>query len=369
MKKLLYFIIILFLCSCGNNKSSDQKAQLEKLRKERDKLNEQIQEIEKTLALDGNIKPDNVIVTEVTPQLFSHYIDIQGRVDGDDNIGVNAKMGGYVTRILVKEGDEVKKGQLLAMTDDIVLQKNLVTIKDQLVYVTNIYNKQKNLWDQKIGSEVQFLTAKNTVESVQNQINALQEQIDMMKITSPISGTVEDIPIKVGQVVSPGFPLFRVINFSTAKVVADVSEAYTSKVNTGDSVKIFFPDVNQEINTKLTFASKYISPTNRSFLIEIKVNPKNFQFRANMLAIIKINDLKKENAIVIPINVIQKSMNEQYVFVSKLEKGKNIARKQSITVGLTYNGLAEVLSGLNVGDNLITTGYQNVKEGDVLKIQ
>lgn len=365
MKKIFLIIgtaILLFSC----NRAIDKKAELEKLQKEHDKISEQIIKLEKEIGQNGIIKPDNVAIAEITPQKFVHYIEVQGKVDGDDNIGVSARTVGYITKIYVKQGQVVKKGQLLASLDDQILQKTLKQATDQLAFVTEIYNKQKNLWDQKIGSEIQFLTAKNNKESVENQINTLKEQIDMAKITSPIDGTVEDIPVKIGQTVSPGIPTFRVINFTHVKVVADIAEAYAPKVKSGDSIIIYLPDMDKEIKTRLSFASKYINPTNRTFSVETNLETGTAEYKANMVAVIKINDYKNPEAIVVPVNLIQKAMNDKYIFVAKFENGKNVARKQIVEVGMTYNGLSEIISGLNVGDKIIIKGFQYVKDGDII---
>jgi RND family efflux transporter MFP subunit len=360
---LLLICVAIMLFSC--NSATDKKAELEKLKKEHDNLTEQILILEKELGPNA-VKPDNVAISEIAPQKFLHYIEVQGKIDGDDNIGVSAKTVGYITKIYVKQGQSVKKGQLLATLDDQIYLKTLKQATDQLAFVSDIYNKQKNLWDQKIGSEIQYLTAKNNKEMAENQINTLKEQIEMTKITTPIDGTIEDIPVKIGQTVSPGIPTFRVINFTHVKVVADIAEAYAPKVKSGDSIIIYFPDMDKEINTRLSFASRFINPTNRTFSVETNLETGKTEYKANMIAVIKINDYKNDQAIVIPVNLIQKAMDDQYIYVAKVENGKNIARKQSVVAGMTYNGLTEITSGLSAGDKVIIKGFQYIKDGDVI---
>jgi RND family efflux transporter MFP subunit len=190
----------------------------------------------------------------------------------------------------------------------------------------------------------------------------------MSSITSPIDGTVEDIPIKVGQLATAGVPAFRVINFAKAKAVADVGEAYSSKIRTGDQVKIFLPDFNDELMQKVTFASKFINPTNRTFVVEVELPPSaNMVYRANMIAIIRIKDYSNSSTIAVSQNFIQSSKNEGlYVFLAKDENGKKVARKTFIKTGVTYNGLTEILSGLKNGDKLITAGYKDLYDGQVI---
>jgi membrane fusion protein, multidrug efflux system len=368
MKRILLIAIAgLFIISCG----SDKKSKLEKLKKQHDEIAEQIKTLEKEIAAEDGKKADkiaDVAVSEIKLSEFSHYLEVQGKIDGDENVAVSPKMMGVITAINVKEGQEVTKGQVLATIDDAVLKQSLVTLDSTLNFVTNIYNKQKNLWDQKIGSEVQYLTAKNNKESVENNIKALKEQIAMAKILSPINGTVEEIPIKVGQSVTPGITTaFRVVNLSKVKVVAEIAEAYSSKLKTGNDVIIKFPDLDKEISSKVSFSSKFINAVNRTFTCEVNLDNTSEAYRANMIAVIKINDYKVDSAVTVPVNVIQKLEGENYVYLAVKENNKYIAKKVKVETGQTYDGYTEILDGLKKGDMLVTTGYQNLEDGQTLK--
>lgn len=366
MKKAFFILgILIFAISCS---SPDKKANLEKLKKEHDKIAAQIATLEKELNMNTSIPAAIVKIEPLSFTTFNHYIEVQGRIDGNENIGVSPRSPGVVTRIAVSEGDHVKKGQLLAELDADVLKRNLSDLKNQLSFVSDLYEKQKALWDQKIGSEVQYLTAKNNKESVENKIASLKDQINMSNITAPIEGTVEDIPIKVGQLAQVGQPAFRVINFAKAKAVADVGEAYSSKIRTGDQVKIFLPDLNEELIQKVTFSSKFISPTNRTFTVEIELPPAStIVYRANMIAVIRIKDYTNASTIALPQNFIQSSKDEGlFVYLAVEENGKKVARKAYVKTGVTYNGLTEILSGLKEGDKLITAGYKDLNDGQVI---
>jgi RND family efflux transporter MFP subunit len=366
MKKSFFIPgILIFAVACS---SPDKKAQLEKLKKEHNQIASQIAVLEKELNANGKTQATIVSIQVLIPQAFNHYIEVQGRIDGNENIAVSPRTAGVVTRVIVKEGDYVKKGQVLATQDAEVLKRNLSDLQSQLSFVTDLYEKQKALWDQKIGSEVQYLTAKNNKESIENKIASLQDQISMSSITAPIDGTVEDIPIKVGQLAVAGVPAFRVINFARAKAVADVGEAYSSKIKTGDQVKIFLPDFNDELQQKVTFASKFINPTNRTFVVEVELPPSvKMVYRANMIAIIRIKDYTNASTMAISQNFIQSSKDEGvYVYLAKEENGKKVAHKTFIKTGVTYNGLTEVLSGLKDGDMLITAGYKDLYDGQVI---
>jgi membrane fusion protein (multidrug efflux system) len=368
MMKQIFLVtgVILILAGCGGN-DLDKKARLDKLKKQHDNLTEEIMKLEKELTPANAVSSTSVTVEPVIKKPFEHYIEVQGRIDGNENIAVNPRnQGGMVTRILVHEGEAVVKGQVLAELDAEVLKQQLTDLKNKLAFVTDLYNRQKTLWDQKIGSEIQYLKAKNDMEAVQNGISTLDEQIKMSVIAAPINGTIEDIPIKVGQLASPSSPIpaFRIVNFSKAKALADVGEAYSAKVKTGDPVKIFLPDLNQELTEKITFSSKYINPTNRTFLVEAALAASNIIYRANMIAVLKIKDYSNPAAITIPQNYIQNSRDEgQFVFVAAEENGKKIARKRTITPFISYNGLTEVVNGLNEGDKIITAGYKDLYNG------
>ncbi len=360
--------IMIIITSCGT-KQTDKQARLTELKKEHDKLTAEILKLEQELHPQG-LEATRVLVDTLQKKPFEHYIEVQGRIDGNDNIGVSPRnQGGVVTRILVHEGDLVHKGDVLAELDAEVLKQQLVDLKSKLAFLTDIFNRQKILWDQNIGSEIQYLKAKNDMESAQNGIATLEDQIKMSVITAPIEGTIEDIPIKVGQMASSASPVpaFRIVNFSRAKAVADVGEAYSAKVHPGDQVKVFLPDLNRELDQKVTFASKYINPTNRTFLIEASLPVSDITYRANMIAVLKIRDYINPSTIAIPQNFIQSSRNEgQFVFVATVENGKKTARKRTIVPFISFNGLTEILTGLNEGDLIITAGYKDLYDGQFI---
>lgn len=361
-KSLLFLGIVSLLISCGG--PQDKEARLEQLKKKRDQLSIEIMNLEKEIYPGGKENIMTVRIDTLHDQPFSHFIEVQGYIDGNENIGVSPRTPGVVNRIYVTEGDHVTKGEVLAELDADVLKQTLNELKNQLDFATELYSKQKALWDQKIGSEVQYLTAKNNKEALENKIATIEDQIKMSKITSPIDGTIEEIPIKVGQMAAVGYPAFRVVNFSKAKAVADVGESYTDKIQTGDQVQIYLPDLNKELEERVSFSSKYIDPINRTFTVEVGLPSNHFTFRANMIAVLRIKDYFNPSAIAIPQNYIQLSRNEgQYVFVVSMEEGNKVARKRAITTGITYNGLTEIVSGLRDGDVIITAGYKDLYDG------
>jgi RND family efflux transporter MFP subunit len=379
-KNILIIVLAVILASCtskggdkeNNAKIEATKAKLEKLQTQRNTLDNEIAALEEELSKAGvvaKVSEVNIKVIEIQPGEFKNYIEVQGKVDGEENTEVVSQSPGVVTAIFVKEGDRVRKGQILAELDSKVMLQNMEQLKTQLQFATNLYNKQKNLWDKNIGSEVQYLTAKNNKESLENNIATLKDQIALTRFTSTINGTVEAIPFKVGQMVSPGMPggSIRVVNMSGIKVQADIAEAYAARVKTGNDVIISFPDFGKEFTSKVSFASRYIDPVNRAFRVESKLSSGDMEFRANMIAHLKINDYTNKQAMVIPVNLIQKTMDGQFVMIAVAKGEGFVAAKRDVVVGATYNGNAEVTSGLTAGDKVITAGYSGLKEGAVLK--
>lgn len=367
MKKFIYYsALIVFLVSCSG---TDKKAELGKLKMERDQLNVQISQLENEINPVGKkseTKSVSVNVTDVEQSVFNHYIQVQGTVDGDQNIAVSPQISGIVTAVYVKEGARVNKGAVLAELDAQVLKQSLEEVKTQLVLANSIFEKQSALWEKKIGSEVQYLQAKTNKESLDQRLVTMKEQLKMAKILSPISGTVESVPLRVGQSVSPGAPnsIIRVINMNVAKISADVSEAYASRIHDGNTALVSFPDLGKDFETKLSFTGRYIDPTNRTFKIECKVSPKDFVIRANMIAYIKIKDYSNDKAFSLPMKYVQNDREGKFIYVAK-QNGKDwIADKRMIKTGKDYDGVVEILDGLKTGEKIITSGFQNLNNGE-----
>ena len=364
-------IVVLFLLfSCSSNK----QAQLAKLKQQQTAINDKIRSLEGEISTGkkDSLNPGKfkfVGLKDVNSNTFDHYIRVQGKVDGDQNAAVFADAPGTVTSKFADVGQKVVKGQVLAQIDDQMYRSQMQGLETQYKFASDMFDKQKRLWDQKIGSEVQYLQSKTTKESLEKQISSLKQQIDKFKIKSPIDGTIEECNIKVGGVVSPDPRLaaYRVVAFKNLKVSAEVSEAYSAKVKVGDKLIVLFPDINKQFETKVDFVSKYINPVNRTFIIETKLLDDFNDLKANMIAIIQINDYHTDNAIQVPMNVIQTDLNGSYVYVVRSKDKYNAAFKQPVTLGISYNGVAEILKGLAVGDKVISVGYQELVDGEYIR--
>jgi membrane fusion protein, multidrug efflux system len=395
----LVIIAALTIASCGGSKKegdaalNDKKAQLEKLKGEKSKSDAKIRKLEEELAkLDTSaaksVKVKLVSTSPVTTQTFEHYIDLQGRVDADNISYISPRgMAGQVKAIYIKEGQFVKKGQLVLKLDDAIQQQTITAgrrglegIKTQLAYAKNIYQRQKNLWDQGIGTEVQLITAKTNVEGLENQLAATQENIkvsvELLKtanVYSDVTGVVEQINLRVGEtfvgVMQGVGPQIRVVNKSSLKIVTNVPENYLTRVSRGMAVTIDIPDAGKKLNSSISLISESIDPTLRGFIAEARI-PSDASLKPNQVAIMRIRDYSAPNAVVIPVNVVQSDEKGKYVYVlAKMGNGKMMASKKNIIIGETYGELVEIKAGLTANEQLITGGYQNLYEGQLIVVQ
>ncbi|MDF2453463.1 MAG: efflux transporter, family, subunit [Bacteroidota bacterium] len=353
------------LSSCGGK----QEESLSDLKAKQAELKTQLSEISNKISkLEGDSGKKFVLVEAmpVKPEIFKTYINVQGRVDADENVSLSSEMPGTITKINVKAGDEVSKGQVLAETDARALQQSISDLQTNADLVNQMYTKQKALWDQKIGTEVQFLQAKTQKESMEKKLMTLQEQVRMTKIISPINGTVDAVDIKLGQLTAPGMPAIRVINFSNLKLKADLSESYASKVHKGDEVIVKFPDSSDTLISRISYSSRAINTLNRTFGVEIALDNKK-EFHPNQIAILNINDYSSPKPVIaIPLNFVQKDLKgSRYVLVADNKK----AAKRQVMLGKEYGGKVEILNGLSETDLLITSGYDGLNEGDAVEIK
>ena len=376
MKKLFVIVIIAALVSCGGKQESNQdlagkKATLETLTKQRDALNNQINALQTEInQLSGGAIAEKMKLVEATAlatQDFSHYIELQGKVSTENVSYVTPRgMGGQVKQMYVKQGDVVKKGQLLMKLEDGIVQQNIKQVESQLAFAKNIFSRQENLWKEGIGTEVQFLSAKNNVESLEKQLGLVKEQLSTTLVTAEVSGVIETVGIKVGETfVGNPMATIIIVNPGNLKAVVDVPENYISKVKRGMQAIITIPDLNESFNSQISVVSETINITSRSFVAESKL-PSKSNIKPNQVALIKLLDHQAKNAIVVPVETVQTDEKGKYVYVMVEEKGKKIARKRSINIGEFYDELIEVKSGLAVNDQLITKGFQGLYEGQLL---
>jgi len=365
MKRTVYlFIATLVLASCGGGKKADKNdAELAKLKKERSALDEKIQQLE-SKSSDTTRKATPVSVMAVQPTDFKSYINVQSSITGDENVIATSQAPGIINGILVRVGQKVSKGQTLATLDAAYAEQQIKAIEPQLILLKSLYEKQKKLWAENIGTEVQLLTAKAQYEATQKQKVALIAQRNTYTIMSPINGTVDLIDVKEGDAISPGAPKgIHVVSYDKLKAEASLGENYLGKVHTGDNVTLVFPDLNDSLKTSLTYVSQAVDPISRAFLVQIRLG-NNKKLHPNMSCIMKIANYEHDNVIVIPVAVIQKTAKGNMVYIADGNKAKAVP----IEVGKNSNGLVEVLGGLKQGDKVVTAGFEDLDDGAPITI-
>jgi membrane fusion protein (multidrug efflux system) len=378
MQKILIVIIgsSLFFAACGAGQKNDslegKKAQLTALKDQQEKLTKQISSLETEIGKSDTTsgtkeKAKLVALTALTPTSFTHYIDLQGDVEAENSSFISPRgNGGVVRQVNVKQGDHVNKGQVLLKLDDAVQRQQVANAETQVAYAKDIYQRRKNLWDQKIGTEVDFINAKNQVDQAETQLKIAQEQLDFTNVYADITGTLNIFSIKVGESFAPGSQTVQIINTDNLKAVVQVPEVYQERVKVGTPVKISFPGLgNKEVTGVVRVAGKVINAGNRAFQVEIHI-PNDKNIRANQVVVVKLQDYTASNVLTIPVNTLQSDEKGKYVMVVAKDKGKTVAHKKAVTIGQSYSDKIEVTSGLTSGDQLITDGFQGLYEGQLI---
>jgi membrane fusion protein, multidrug efflux system len=357
---LLASIFILSACS-----KPDKKTELADLKSQQKEIETKIKTLEKELGGGKKVEatPINVTVSAVEPQNFKHFVEAQGVVTSKNIVQVTPQMGGAITGIFITEGQAVRKGQLVATIDNSVMKESLIEIKTQLELASTVFNKQKALWDQQIGTEIQYLQAKANKESLEKRINTMDTQLGMSKVYAPISGTVEKLIQKSGEMGMPGSPIAQIVNVSELKVTAKIGDTYVGSVKKGDAITVKFPDINKELSTRISLVNGLIDPASRTFGIEANIPNFGGSLKPNQVAIININDLSKGNSLVVSQNIVQKTEGGDLIYVAVTEGGKKIAKAKKVKTGIAYNGNIEILEGLTAGEMVITQGYQDLVDG------
>lgn len=366
-RTLSAFVIVAMMAACSAG-SKDSRTKLEELKKQRSDIEGQIRKLEAELGESNPekaVKTKEVAVAELVPHAFDHYVQTQGSVEAVDNIQVSAKMIGVLTTVYAREGQIVKKGDVLAQIDNSIIVSNINELKSSIELARTVYERQKNLWDQKIGTEVQYLQAKNNKESLEKKLATLNEQLDMTKIKSPIAGSVDRVDVKIGQNVAPGQPAFRVVSFDRLKINANVSEAYVVDIKVGNKAMISFTDIDRKLEAKVTFVGKTINQLSRTFPVEVEL-PSYTDLRPNMTCVLKVVFETAQNALTVPVNVVQDINNQKVLYVAEKDGTKTVARRKVVEVVGIYDNKAQV-TGLKAGEKVITFGYQGLNDGEVIK--
>lgn len=372
--KISILLLILVVTSCKSDAVDDQtisglKAKRTEIKTEIDKLNAKLKIVDKDIAAlstDENLYLVSVVNAEKTN--FKHYIEVQGNVNSDQSISMFPEMGGLVKSVFVKEGVNVKKGQTLMLFDSSVLQRNLQELQSSLELATTIFERQEKLWNQKIGSEMQYLQAKNNVSTLKSKKDALKAQILKSKIIAPFSGIIDRIFVKKGEVAAPQMPALRLINLDKIYIESDVSEKYISQIKKGTEAVVTFPNSNITMQTKVWMTGNFIKLANRTFRIVVNVSNKDHSIKPNQLAVVKLLD-NEEEGVVIPTNLILNNPDgTTYVYTVLTKKGVSVVKKVNIVVGKSYKNKTLIKNGLSENAIVVDKGARSIQEGQKVKV-
>jgi RND family efflux transporter MFP subunit len=356
----------LVLFACGKKDEPADK-DLAALKAKRAELQAEITKIDEAIAKLDTIK-ELALVSVVTVQdtVFTHFIDIQGNVTTKEDIIIQPEVSGTLIMLNAKAGQKVTKGQVLARVDDGGMSQQVAQLQTQLALARTTYERQKNLWDQKIGSEIQFLQARTNMQALQKQVNQMRAQVDKTVIRAPFTGTIDEVNVERGQVVAPSQNgLMRIVRLTDMYVETTVPETYIGKVKNGTEVQVELPSLNKTYTGKIRQVGNYINPDNRSFGIEVAVpNPDNL-LRPNQVAKLKIIDYVNQSAVIVPSNVVlEDATGQKFVFIAENVQGKTAtAKKVIVKPGQSANNMTEILEGLNAGDIVVTEGANTLSNG------
>ncbi len=385
MKNIYSVLILTFLLSaCGGDKKQSteslvENGSLEQIRKKKSELDAEQQSIlaqlkqleAKIKILDPQEKIPLITTFAAKETVFMHYVELQGNVSTKQNLVIYPEYSGILTRVFVKEGQYVSKGQQLAKIDDGGLSQQVAQLQIQADLAKTTFERQERLWNQKIGSEIQYLQAKSTYEAQQKAVDQLQQQVGKTIVRAPFSGTIDNVITEQGSVVAPGqSQLFRIVNLKNMYIETDVPERYVSNVTPGKSVKVEFPILGKSLDAKIRQAGNFINPANRTFKVEVAVPNKDKTIKPNLTAKLKINDYTNSKALLIPQSIISENAEGQQYVYTITDKKDSLAKAKRIIIetGKTQGDDIEVLSGLKNGDEIIREGARSVKDGQEVKI-
>jgi membrane fusion protein, multidrug efflux system len=366
--------LLVLLASCGSDNSPEAKKKLlEQKEQELAQLEAEVRDLKAEVLANGdslNKTPEGVLVAVkvLAPETFEHYFEVNGSVEALEQANLSPEQGGQIKSLKVKEGDAVRAGQVLATLNTSIVSSSLQELESGLELAKTTFERQAKLWEQKIGSEMQYLQAKNQVERLEKQRSTLQAQLAMSTITAPFDGVVDIIHQKEGELAAPGMPIITLVNVSQLKVKADVSENYARAVRQGNMAEVRFPSFGTTMTAPITNVGSIINPANRSFSVEVRVGNPDRTLKPNAVGILRIKDFKADNALVVPSICVGKDAKGSFLFVVRNEEGQSKAMKTYVTTDRTSEGNTLVTDGLKAGDSVIVQGYNEVANGNVIRL-
>lgn len=364
---LLTLIVIPALLMVGCGKEEDKLAQLKAFKEQKKELETQIKDLEAALRAEGLLKTEineiSITALKATPTAFSHEVEVRGGVESRKDVMLSAESMGRIVAIHVTEGQFVSKGKLLVQLDADIIRNNIGEVETQLELAATIYERQAKLWEQNIGTEVQYLQAKNNKESLESRLATLKAQFRQANVYAPFSGVIDNVPARVGQMAQPGMQLVRIVNKEDMFITSDVSESYLGKFSEGQKAKLYFPTQDKTVETKVTSVGSVIKNDNRTFELELKMPNVDFDVKPNQVVVVQLVDYKNESAFVVPTKIIQTDSRGSYVYEIVNEGGMKKSKKVYVTPGLSFQLKTEIVKGLKDGQLVANEGYRDLSEG------
>lgn len=376
MKKYISIIATaLVLAACGNGSDLDaKKEEVSALRDQINDLKQQITTLEEEIKAEdptyGVVKINAVLVTakKMLPEYFEHKVEVRGSVQSRTNVTVTSEIPGIIQKVKVTEGQYVKKGDLLFALDADIIKNNVAELQTSLELATIVAQKQENLYNQNVGTEIQYLQAKNNKESLERRLATAKSQLAQARIRAPFSGTIDQVNAKVGEMANPGVPLVRIVNQQDMHIKSDVSERFIGKFKKGDDVEVYFPTLDKRLVSKVSAVGQVVNQENRTFEIEVKL-PSGLDVRPNQVAVLNLRDYLNNEALVVPTKLIQRDRKGQYVYELVNENNKKVAKKLYVEPGITYDGITELTKGVRKEQLIAMKGYRDLAQGVVVEIQ
>lgn len=367
------FLATLFAVACGStdNTLEGKKQSLIEAKAQLKVIQKQIRDLETEIVKEdpefGKSSIKATLVTSVPAKrtAFHHRIEVRGNVQSRTNINISSEMMGQLMKVNVVEGQRVRRGDVIAELDSESLTKTIKELHTQIEYATTIFEKRERLWAKKIGTEIEYLQAKNNKESLENQLETTLTQLDKTTIEAPFSGTIEQVPVKNGEVVQPGQPVAFLVSNNNMYITSEVSESYIGRFQVGDEVEVTFPALKETFISKISSVGNVINPASRTFTVEVRLPNVREYLKTNLVAIVKLVDYASADAVVIPSRIIQEDLQGNFIYTVQNEQ----ARKVHVQLGYSYENQTEVISGLMGGESIIDKGNRSVAEGTVVEIQ
>jgi membrane fusion protein, multidrug efflux system len=373
-KNLSIILLALVIYSCAEvDEIEAKKKELTAAKEQLFTLKANISKLERELVDLGvvavNTNQTLVSTIFITEKPFIHHVDVRGEVKSRNNVLISAETPAAVKDVLVVEGQQVNKGQMLIRQDGEVLRRNIKELESSLELATTMFERQKKLWEQNIGTEVQYLEMKNRKESLELKLATTRSQLSKTRIKAPFSGVVDMIDIRVGEMAQPGVPIVRLVSMSNMYIKADVSESFIGKFEKGQKVKVYFPSTDRTIYSTITYIGQVINPRNRTFDLEVRIPASGAKIKPNMIVVLTLADYENKKAMVIPTNIIQTDRMGKFAFAVRQEEGHSVVRRVDIEPGITYGTETEIKQGLSGGETLVLKGGVGLTDGGIVEVK